>query len=120
MTILCVSAFKKNIFKDMFPEKVMIISPSGPIRGPFLIVEAQNQNFIFHNVLMKSVEMDKLWKFASNAERFELKDIVAALDEIQVKFTALEEEGDSRLYLELTFRKYGRTRKNFRNNWRTP
>ena len=41
---------------------------------------------------MKSVEMDKLWKFASNAERFELKDIVAALDEIQVKFTALEEE----------------------------
>ena len=81
----------------MFPEKVMIISPSGPIRGPFLIVEAQNQNFIFHNVLMKSVEMDKLWKFASNAERFELKDIVAALDEIQVKFTALGEEGDSRL-----------------------
>ena len=41
--------------------------------------------------------MDKLWKFASNAERFELKDIVAALDEIQVKFTALGEEGDSRL-----------------------
>ena len=28
--------------------------------------------------------MDKLWQFASNADSFELKDIVAALDEIQV------------------------------------
>ena len=28
--------------------------------------------------------MDKLWKFASNAESFELKDIEAALSEIQV------------------------------------
>ena len=30
--------------------------------------------------------MDKLWKFASNAESFELKDIEAALSEIQVVF----------------------------------
>jgi len=30
-----------------------------------------------------SEEMDKLWKFASNAESFELKDIEAALSEIQ-------------------------------------
>ena len=30
--------------------------------------------------------MEKLWKFASNAESFELKDIEAALSEIQVIF----------------------------------
>ena len=28
--------------------------------------------------------MDKLWKFASTAERFPLKDIVAAKSEIEV------------------------------------
>ena len=31
-------------------------------------------------------EMAKLWEFASNAPKFELKDIEAALDEIQVDF----------------------------------
>ena len=33
---------------------------------------------------VNSAEMDKLWKFANNAESFELKDIEAALSEIQV------------------------------------
>ena len=35
-------------------------------------------------LLVVFAEMDKLWQFASNADSFELKDIVAALDEIQV------------------------------------
>ena len=33
--------------------------------------------------------MDKLWKFASTAESFELKDIEAALSEIQVTFLVM-------------------------------
>ena len=36
--------------------------------------------------------MDKLWKFASNAESFELKDIEAALSEIQVFYSVLLHE----------------------------
>ena len=35
---------------------------------------------------MEFAEMAKLWEFASNAPKFELKDIEAALDEIQVNF----------------------------------
>ena len=35
---------------------------------------------------MEIAEMAKLWEFASNAPKFELKDIEAALDEIQVDF----------------------------------
>ena len=35
---------------------------------------------------MEFAEMAKLWEFASNAPKFELKDIEAALDEIQVDF----------------------------------
>jgi len=38
-----------------------------------------------------TIEMDKLWQFASNADSFELKDIVAALDEIQIWKKKLEE-----------------------------
>ena len=37
-------------------------------------------------VPMEIAEMAKLWEFASNAPKFELKDIEAALDEIQVDF----------------------------------
>ena len=39
---------------------------------------------VFHNSLIKSAEMAKLWKFASNADSFDLRDIEDALSEIQV------------------------------------
>ena len=44
--------------------------------------------FFWHKTLsiiyVLFTEMDHLWTFASEAETFELKDIVAALSEIQV------------------------------------
>ena len=56
--------------------------------------------------------MDKLWKFASNAESFELKDIEAALSEIQV---ILWLRGKC---ITLILRRYWRQSRHWRVSWR--
>ena len=64
----------------------------GAINPPIFIILKLYPHFI-----MESAEMDKLWNFASTAENFELKDIVAALNEIQVDYYSCS--GVPQLYL---------------------
>ena len=63
--------------------------------------------------------MNKLWKFASNADSFDLKDIEDALSEIQVEiYFMLGGLAVLGLNLKLAFRKYWRRRRHLKVSWK--